>query len=127
MYPSASASTWFSSGTAGGGSVLERLQHLFRDQSEPLRIGAADEHRADFTAGRGFLPRLEAVADPVPRSDQRGLVDERVRHQRLSLLAVTREESVLDLHRSFLVTQTLHVVIVEVLVACTHAADVERQ
>src|SRR5205085_7175761 len=71
-------------------------------------------------------PRGEPIADAINRSDESDLVDERVRHLRRRLALLAREEQVLDLARLGLVPVTSEEVVVEVLPARAHAADVER-
>jgi hypothetical protein len=72
------------------------------------------------------VPRGEPIAYALDRADERHLVDERIRDlgRRLALLAV--EEQILDLTRLRLVPVAREQVVVEILAARAHAADVER-
>src|SRR5215469_2704449 len=74
-----------------------------------------------------LLPGCEAVPDPLLRTDQRDLVDQRIGHCRFSLLPLPRKVQILDLHGCSLVAETLGQVVVIVLRARAHAADVERE
>ena len=66
-------------------------------------------------------------ADPRRWSDQGDPVDQLVRHRFGRFGPLAGEEEVLDLQRRLFEAEALGVVVVEVLVPCPHAADVERQ
>ena len=67
-------------------------------------------------------PNLEPVANPVFLPDQRNLIDQRVRHRRLGVLASPGEEVVLNVGRYRLVTEALGHVVVVMLRARAHVA-----
>src|SRR5262245_1618558 len=111
--------------TAGRGyrPMARSLQRELREQSDRLDLAAADAERAD----RRGLPRGDTVANPLARADQRDLVDQLVGHCGHRRVPVAAEEGVLDPDRRLLVAEPLGVVVVEILVARAHAADVERE
>ncbi len=83
--------------------------------------GGRDPERADA----GVAVDGEALADDVGRAAQRDGVDERVGDRGHRLLALAFEVEVLDLLRLGLVAVALDELVVEVLLARAHAADVQ--
>ena len=75
-----------------------------------------------------FVPfqALQALPDAVRRADQVAGVDQLGGHRCHCLVAPAGEVQVLDPGGGVLETHGLGVVVVEVSVACPHAADVER-
>src|SRR5205814_395148 len=71
-------------------------------------------------------PRAVTVADAIDRADQRHLVAELVGHRGHGLVLAFGEEQLLDALRGIVEAAPHHHVLVEVLVAVTHAADAER-
>src|SRR3954470_22574864 len=80
--------------------------------------------REEQGRGAALAPRRKAVADPFNRPDQRHFVDERVRHLAGRLALLPAEEELLDLARLRLVAVAAEEIVVEVLSARAHAADV---
>src|SRR5262249_60450621 len=86
-------------------------------------VRARYEQRRD---GR-LAPRGEPVADPLARTDQRDLVDERIRYRGDGFTALAREEQVLDLLRLGRESHPRHQLLVEVAVLRAHPAEVEAE
>jgi hypothetical protein len=74
-----------------------------------------------------LLPRLEPLADPLDRADERDLVHELVRHGRDRRGTITRQEELLDLVGLGLEAHARHQLLVEVALLAPHAADVEAE
>ena len=116
------------------GPECSSARELLPDRGRPLESGPGQQLERFRLAGAedqvghaGALPRGHARADAVGRADQRDLVDQLVGHRRHRLHLLAVEVEVLDLLRLGLVAEPLGVVVVEVLVARAHAADVERE
>src|SRR5262249_12764525 len=100
-------------------------KHRFRTNAQRFDAGAAEQHGADAVVLGSPFPRLETLLDALGRAHQRRLVDEGIRHCPSSLLLASSEEGVLDLGGRRLKAQALDIVVVEILGACPHAADIE--
>src|SRR5262249_1785066 len=72
------------------------------------------------------FPLLHLVADLLFRADQRERIDKFVWNRGRGLLLLTVEEQVLDFLGRLAPSLTRDVIVVEVLAARAHAADVER-
>ena len=113
-----------------GFDVLEDQQRRLVGQStssaivaQRLEIAALDDERRHAA----LAPGVEPVGDLLARADERDLVDERVGHRRRRLELLAVEVEILDLRRLGLVAVAADEVVVEVLAARAHAADVERE
>ena len=69
----------------------------------------------------------DPLGDPLARPDERGRVDELERHRRRGVAVPSVEVEVLDPGRGLLEPHPAGQLVVEVLVARAHAADVERR
>src|SRR6478672_4012426 len=90
----------------------------------PERVDVAVELQLGDAA---LAPHLEIVADLLLGPDQRGLLDERLRHRGRGFVLLAREVQVLDRAGLGLVAHPREDVGVEVHLACAHTADVERE
>src|SRR3954453_6570073 len=106
--------------TRANNSLL--LARRFGHAAQGVRAARRAEQR--FPTRRP--PRRESIADALDRADERDLVHEGVRHLRRCLPLLTAEEQILDLARLRFVAVTREEIVVEVLPASAHAADVER-
>src|SRR5688572_18709558 len=82
---------------------------------------------ADDGRDPGLPPRLQPIPDALRRTDQRHLVGELVGHGGGGFLLLPAEVEVLDLLRFRFEAVAAGEVVVEVLAARSHAADVERE
>ena len=103
------------------------LQDLFGEEARRLHRRVAGEERSDVAPRPRLLPALEPVADPVRRADEGHVIDELVGDRGRRFRPAAGEEVVLDLDRRRFVPEPLGVVVVEVLRARPHAADVEGE
>src|SRR5262245_13366337 len=101
-------------------------KHRLRTNAQGVDAGAAEQQGANAIVLGGRLPYFEPLLDAFGRTDERRLVNERVRHCGGGLLLAPREEGVLDLPGRCLKAQALDVIVVKILGARTHAANVER-
>src|SRR5690242_15107717 len=74
----------------------------------------------------GVFPGAELLADALGRTNERLLVDELVGDRGGCLILAPGEVELLDARRCLRVASENHAVVVEVLGAMAHAADVER-
>src|SRR5262249_59606008 len=88
-----------------------RSGRRFRQQAERLDVAGAGEQRRDGAP----LPDLDALPDAIPRSGQRDLVGELVRHRGGGLVPPAGEAEVLDAIDGLSLTHAAHEVGVEVL------------
>src|SRR5919201_1946935 len=88
---------------------------------------AAEQHAIDVPLFPRILPSLQPVANAISRTDERNLIDQSIGHSGYRLRFAADEESLLDPNCRRLVPQALCSVIVEILVAGAHAANIERQ
>ena len=103
----------------GAETLRAELQHHL----QRLPVASAEEH----DRRRTLLPRFEPVADPLRRADETRRVGELVRDGSHRFLLLAVEIEVLDLLRRGLVAVPAREVVVEVLPARAHAADVQRE
>src|SRR5262249_53554392 len=73
-----------------------------------------------------ILPSVQPVANAISRTHECNLIDQSIGHSGYRLRLAAGEESILDPNCRRLVPQALCSVIVEILVAGAHAADIER-
>ena len=104
------------------GSRSLRLERELGEGSQRLGLLRRDEQRR----GSGLPPGVEALGEALLRPDERDLVDERIGHRGRGVALVPVEVEILDLARGVLVAVPAGEVVVEVLAARAHAADVER-
>src|SRR5215813_11687441 len=94
----------------------------------PQRFGvgiAAEQHAIDVPLFPGILPSLQPVANAISRTDERNLIDQSIGHSGYRLRLSSGEESILDPNCRRLVPHALCSVVVEILVAGAHTADIE--
>src|SRR5581483_7132143 len=108
-------------GSSGGGQLGHGPELLDPLLGRPR--GRADDQRAHA----GIPERGQAVADRVARSAQRDQVDQLVGKCRGGLLLLAVEVQVLDPVRGVLESVALDQLVVEVLLARAHPADVQGQ
>src|SRR5215475_680855 len=96
------------------------------DHPQRFRVGiAAEQHAIDVPLFPRILPSLQPVANAISRTDERNLIDQSIGHSGYRLRLAADEESVLDPNCRRLVPHAFCSVIVEILVAGAHAADIE--
>src|SRR5215831_3227650 len=86
---------------------------------------ALPQHAMDVTLFPRILPSLQPVANAISRTDKRNLIDQGIGHSGYRLRLAAGEESILDPNCRRLVSHALCSIIVEILVAGAHAADIE--
>src|SRR5208337_3074161 len=102
------------------------LEQLLREEFQRLGLRCRHVHGVDPALAPGLLPGLEPIPDAIAWPDKMHRVDQRVRHRGRCFCLPARQEEVLDVNGSVFVAMPLGKIVVEVLVACAHAADVER-
>jgi hypothetical protein len=113
---------------AAGDPLVEVTTNCLGDHPQRFRVGvAAEQHGIDVPLFPRILPSLQPVANAISRTDERNLIDQSIGHSGYRLRLAADEESILDPNCRRLVPQALCSVIVEILVAGAHAADIERQ
>jgi len=109
---------------SGQAACARRLrQRQLGERLQRFLLPRRDQQRAH----RGGLPCLQPLLDARPRPDQRDVVHQRIGHRRHCLGLLAGKVQVLDLHRRVFVAQAPGVVVVEILAARAHAADVQRE
>ena len=112
--------------TCARGPQFLRLENGFGDDTQRIDAGAAQQHGADLAVLGALLPNLQPILDAFGRANQRRLVYEAVRNGGDRLVAAPVQVGILDLRGRRLVSHALDVVVVEILAARAHAADVKR-
>src|SRR5689334_8237496 len=109
------------------GGVWPRRRAIFSEGELCHRPQRVDRPTQQHRGHPRLLPDVELVADLLLRTDEADLLDHLRRHGRDGLVLLPVQEQLLDATRLRLVTQTAEHVIMEVHLAGTHPADVERQ
>src|SRR5271157_934098 len=102
------------------------LEQLVREEFQRLGLRRRYVHGMDPALATRLLPGPEPIADAIARPDQVHRVEQRVGHRGSRLCFPARQEEILDANSSLFVAEPLGEIVVEVLVACTHATDEER-
>src|SRR5262245_15540462 len=126
LYPRKRTLSELADGAKAPANIYSGSEDCLGDHPQRLRVGvAAEQHAIDVPLFPRILPSLQPVTNAISRTDERNLIDQSIGYSGYRLRLAADEESILDPNCRRLVPHALCSVIVEILVAGAHAADIE--